>query len=86
VFSKYVETEIAISCHQQKYFKIGGGQHYAQNQEEKPSIAKVVVTDTISILKHSNLRSWNKESEKILLNTATDQVVIFLHVSPNFTW
>jgi len=51
-----------------------------------PSIAKVVVTDTISILKHSNLRSWNKESEKILLNTATDQVVIFLHVSPNFTW
>lgn len=39
-----------------------------KNQEEKPSIAKVVVsTDTISLLKHSNLRSWNKESEKILL-------------------
>lgn len=53
-----MEAETDISCHQQKYFKIGG-QHYAQNQEEKPSIAKIV-TDTISILRHSNLHSWNK--------------------------
>lgn len=38
---------------------IGGGQHYAQNQQEKPSIAKMV-TDTIFVLTHSNQRSWNK--------------------------
>ncbi|XP_050241088.1 uncharacterized protein LOC126689982 [Quercus robur] len=36
-----------------------GGQHYAQNQEEKPSIAKIV-TDAISIMKESHESSWNK--------------------------
>lgn len=36
-----------------------GGQHYAQNQEEKPSIAKIV-TDAISIMKQSHESSWNK--------------------------
>ncbi|KAE7998195.1 hypothetical protein FH972_002761 [Carpinus fangiana] len=39
---------------------IGGGQdHAAQNQQEKPSIAKIV-KDKISVLAHSNQRSWNK--------------------------
>jgi hypothetical protein len=41
-----VEAEIDISCHQQKHFIIGGGQHFAQNQEEKPSIAKIVTVRT----------------------------------------
>ncbi|XP_018810759.1 uncharacterized protein LOC108983545 [Juglans regia] len=41
---------------------IGGEQHHdyaGQNQEEKPSFAKMV-TDTISILKQSHQRSWSK--------------------------